>query len=151
MLAIWFQSDESVYERECGNMPGFAVYYRYPNSQRVTYGQFIKVSSRYIAFMMFYLFFMSVLILCLKECACVQISIIMMLSWSFPFSGVSHGSAPMQLTLVLLNLNYLRKNLCCCMCDCGTSYIIFCVYNSLCIVPAAKFLSPVVFFRKIET
>ncbi|OMO85845.1 putative nucleotide binding protein [Corchorus capsularis] len=26
----------------CGNMPGFAVYYRYPNSQRVTYGQFIK-------------------------------------------------------------------------------------------------------------
>lgn len=25
-------------------MPGFAVYYRYPNSQRVTYGQFIKVS-----------------------------------------------------------------------------------------------------------
>ena len=24
-------------------MPGFAVYYRYPNSQRVTYGQFIKV------------------------------------------------------------------------------------------------------------
>lgn len=38
-----FQSDESIYERECGNMPGFAVYYRYPNSQRVTYGQFIKV------------------------------------------------------------------------------------------------------------
>ncbi|KAL0296552.1 UNVERIFIED_CONTAM: THO complex subunit [Sesamum radiatum] len=36
-------SDESIYERECGNMPGFAVYYRYPNSQRVTYGQFIKV------------------------------------------------------------------------------------------------------------
>ncbi|OMO83416.1 Phospholipase D family [Corchorus olitorius] len=29
---------------ECGNMPGFAVYYRYPNSQRVTYGQFIKAS-----------------------------------------------------------------------------------------------------------
>ena len=27
-------------------MPGFAVYYRYPNSQRVTYSQFIKVSSR---------------------------------------------------------------------------------------------------------
>lgn len=25
-------------------MPGFAVYYRYPNSQRVTYSQFIKVS-----------------------------------------------------------------------------------------------------------
>ncbi|OMO85127.1 hypothetical protein CCACVL1_10420 [Corchorus capsularis] len=35
-------SDESIYERECGNMPGFAVFYRYPNSQRVTYGQFIK-------------------------------------------------------------------------------------------------------------
>ena len=38
------QSDESIYERECGNMPGFAVYYRYPNSQRVTYGQFVRVS-----------------------------------------------------------------------------------------------------------
>ncbi|KAJ6973964.1 THO complex subunit 2-like isoform X1 [Populus alba x Populus x berolinensis] len=36
-------SDETIYERECGNMPGFAVYYRFPNSQRVTYGQFIKV------------------------------------------------------------------------------------------------------------
>ncbi|KAL7149573.1 hypothetical protein ABFS83_05G050400 [Erythranthe nasuta] len=41
--AYRWKSDESVYERECGNMPGFAVYYRYPNSQRVTYGQFIKV------------------------------------------------------------------------------------------------------------
>ncbi|CAA2963416.1 THO complex subunit 2 [Olea europaea subsp. europaea] len=41
--AYHWKSDESVYERECGNMPGFAVYYRYPNSQRVTYGQFIKV------------------------------------------------------------------------------------------------------------
>lgn len=40
----YFQKDESIYERECGNMPGFAVYYRYPNSQRVTYGQFIKAS-----------------------------------------------------------------------------------------------------------
>ena len=42
--SFFHQSDESIYERECGNMPGFAVYYRYPNSQRVTYGQFIKVS-----------------------------------------------------------------------------------------------------------
>ncbi|KAM6546773.1 hypothetical protein CsatB_027509 [Cannabis sativa] len=42
-LAYHWKSDESVYERECGNMPGFAVYYRYPNSQRVNYGQFIKV------------------------------------------------------------------------------------------------------------
>ncbi|PON53679.1 THO complex [Trema orientale] len=41
-LAYYWKSDESVYERECGNMPGFAVYYRYPNSQRVNYGQFIK-------------------------------------------------------------------------------------------------------------
>ncbi|KDO60822.1 hypothetical protein CISIN_1g000195mg [Citrus sinensis] len=42
-IAYHWKSDESIYERECGNMPGFAVYYRYPNSQRVTYGQFIKV------------------------------------------------------------------------------------------------------------
>ncbi|KAG9142240.1 hypothetical protein Leryth_007680 [Lithospermum erythrorhizon] len=41
--AYYWKKDESIYERECGNMPGFAVYYRYPNSQRVTYGQFIKV------------------------------------------------------------------------------------------------------------
>ncbi|KAK6146706.1 LOW QUALITY PROTEIN: hypothetical protein DH2020_020575 [Rehmannia glutinosa] len=41
--AYHWKSDESIYEKECGNMPGFAVYYRYPNSQRVTYGQFIKV------------------------------------------------------------------------------------------------------------
>ncbi|KAL4575579.1 hypothetical protein LXL04_022427 [Taraxacum kok-saghyz] len=40
--AYYWKSDESIYERECGNMPGFAVYYRYPNSQRVTYSQFIK-------------------------------------------------------------------------------------------------------------
>nr|KYP61495.1 THO complex subunit 2 [Cajanus cajan] len=44
-IAYHWKSDESIYERECGNMPGFAVYYRYPNSQRVTYGQFIKASS----------------------------------------------------------------------------------------------------------
>ncbi|XP_057960883.1 THO complex subunit 2 [Malania oleifera] len=42
-IAYYWKSDESIYERECGNMPGFAVYYRYPNSQRVTYSQFIKV------------------------------------------------------------------------------------------------------------
>nr|GMD23387.1 THO complex subunit 2 [Ipomoea batatas] len=41
--AYYWKSDEAIYERECGNMPGFAVYYRYPNSQRVTYSQFIKV------------------------------------------------------------------------------------------------------------
>ncbi|GAB4828694.1 THO complex subunit 2 [Ancistrocladus abbreviatus] len=42
-IAYYWKSDESIYERECGNMPGFAVYYRFPNSQRVTYAQFIKV------------------------------------------------------------------------------------------------------------
>lgn len=42
-IAYHWKSDESIYERECGNMPGFAVYYRNPNGQRVTYGQFIKV------------------------------------------------------------------------------------------------------------
>ncbi|GMP92964.1 hypothetical protein CsSME_00042993 [Camellia sinensis var. sinensis] len=42
-IAYHWKSDESIYERECGNMPGFAVYYRDPNSLRVTYSQFIKV------------------------------------------------------------------------------------------------------------
>ncbi|CAN1296054.1 THO complex subunit 2 [Linum perenne] len=42
-IAYHWKRDESIYERECGNMPGFAVYYRFPDSQRVTYGQFIKV------------------------------------------------------------------------------------------------------------
>ncbi|CAL9126100.1 unnamed protein product [Musa textilis] len=42
-MAYHWKSDESIYECECGNMPGFAVYYRFPNSQRVTYGQFIRV------------------------------------------------------------------------------------------------------------
>ncbi|KAF7808544.1 THO complex subunit 2 [Senna tora] len=42
-IAYYWKSDETIYERECGNMPGFAVYYRYPNSKRVAYGQFIKV------------------------------------------------------------------------------------------------------------
>ncbi|CAL0312394.1 unnamed protein product [Lupinus luteus] len=47
-IAYYWKRDESIYERECGNMPGFAVYYRYPNSQRVTYGQFIKVHWKWI-------------------------------------------------------------------------------------------------------
>ncbi|KAG6707895.1 hypothetical protein I3842_06G055000 [Carya illinoinensis] len=42
-IAYHWKSNESIYEHECGNMPGFAVYYRYPNSQRVTYGQFVRV------------------------------------------------------------------------------------------------------------
>ncbi|KAK9115903.1 hypothetical protein Sjap_014850 [Stephania japonica] len=42
-MSYHWKSDESIYERECGNMPGFAVYYRYPNSQRVSFVQFIKV------------------------------------------------------------------------------------------------------------
>ncbi|KAK9750246.1 hypothetical protein RND81_02G181900 [Saponaria officinalis] len=42
-IAYHWKSAETIYERECGNMPGFAVYYRFPDSQRVTYGQFIKV------------------------------------------------------------------------------------------------------------
>lgn len=42
-MAYYWKSDESIYERECGNMPGFAVYYRDPNSQRVTFAQYIKV------------------------------------------------------------------------------------------------------------
>lgn len=42
-MAYHWKKKESTYERECGNMPGFAVYYRYPNSQRVTYGQFVRV------------------------------------------------------------------------------------------------------------
>lgn len=46
-MAYHWKSDESVYERECGNMPGFAVYYRYPNSQRVAYGQFIRVHCKW--------------------------------------------------------------------------------------------------------
>ncbi|CAM0909455.1 unnamed protein product [Alopecurus aequalis] len=41
--AYYWKSDESIYERECGNKPGFAVYFRYPDSQRVSYAQFIKV------------------------------------------------------------------------------------------------------------
>ncbi|KEH24624.1 THO complex subunit 2 [Medicago truncatula] len=41
-IAYHWKSDESIYERECGNMPGFAVYSRERNSKRVTYGQFIK-------------------------------------------------------------------------------------------------------------
>ncbi|KAF9623440.1 hypothetical protein IFM89_003024 [Coptis chinensis] len=47
-MAYHWKSDESIYERECGNMPGFAVYYRYPNSQRVTFGQFVKVHWKWV-------------------------------------------------------------------------------------------------------
>lgn len=37
------QSSEEVYEKECGNMPGFATFYRDPNSARVTFEQYIRV------------------------------------------------------------------------------------------------------------
>ncbi|KAL8162517.1 hypothetical protein V2J09_014006 [Rumex salicifolius] len=37
------KSDESIYERECANKPGFAVYYKFPNRQRMTFAQFVKV------------------------------------------------------------------------------------------------------------
>ncbi|WJX80372.1 hypothetical protein P8452_63383 [Trifolium repens] len=46
-IAYHWKSDESIYERECGNMPGFAVYYKDPNRQLVTYGQFIKLHSKW--------------------------------------------------------------------------------------------------------
>uniref|UniRef100_A0A1D1YC63 THO complex subunit 2 n=1 Tax=Anthurium amnicola TaxID=1678845 RepID=A0A1D1YC63_9ARAE len=46
-MAYRWKSDESIYERECGNMPGFAVYYRFPNSQRVTFSQFVKVHAKW--------------------------------------------------------------------------------------------------------
>ncbi|KAL8142098.1 hypothetical protein V2J09_015130 [Rumex salicifolius] len=41
--AYHWKSDESIYERECANKPGFAVYYKFPNRQRVTFAQFVKV------------------------------------------------------------------------------------------------------------
>lgn len=40
---MWMQSSEEVYEKECGNMPGFATFYRDPNSARVTFEQYIRV------------------------------------------------------------------------------------------------------------
>ncbi|XP_078433738.1 THO2 [Wolffia australiana] len=46
-MAYRWKNDESVYERECGNMPGFAVYYRFPNSQRVTFSQFVRVHCKW--------------------------------------------------------------------------------------------------------
>ncbi|CAA6659375.1 unnamed protein product [Spirodela intermedia] len=46
-MAYRWKSDESVYEQECGNKPGFAVYYRFPNSQRVTFNQFIRVHCKW--------------------------------------------------------------------------------------------------------
>ncbi|VAH83532.1 unnamed protein product [Triticum turgidum subsp. durum] len=42
-MAYYWKSDEAIYERECGNKPGFALYFRFPNSQRVPYAQFVKV------------------------------------------------------------------------------------------------------------
>ncbi|CAM6089899.1 unnamed protein product [Calypogeia fissa] len=42
-MAYHWKSEEAIYERECGNMPGFAVLYRDPNSQRVTFPQYVRV------------------------------------------------------------------------------------------------------------
>ncbi|BBM99302.1 THO complex subunit 2 [Marchantia polymorpha subsp. ruderalis] len=41
-MAYHWKNEESTYERECGNMPGFAVLYRDPNSARVTFQQFVR-------------------------------------------------------------------------------------------------------------
>ncbi|MCO5571108.1 hypothetical protein L7F22_024840 [Adiantum nelumboides] len=42
-MAYYWKSQENIYEKECGNMPGFAVLYRDPNSTRVTFTQFLRV------------------------------------------------------------------------------------------------------------
>eukprot|EP00250_Pteridium_aquilinum_P010635 c19529_g1_i1 orf=214-5961(+) len=42
-MAYYWKSQEAIYEKECGNMPGFAVLYRDPNSTRVTFSQFLRV------------------------------------------------------------------------------------------------------------
>lgn len=42
-MAYHWKSSEEVYEKECGNMPGFATFYRDPNSARVTFEQYIRV------------------------------------------------------------------------------------------------------------
>jgi THO complex subunit 2 len=42
-MAYHWKSDEEIYEKECGNMPGFSVFYRDPNSARVNFGQYIRV------------------------------------------------------------------------------------------------------------
>lgn len=42
-MAYYWKSQEVIYEKECGNMPGFAVLYRDPNSTRVTFTQFVRV------------------------------------------------------------------------------------------------------------
>ncbi|KAJ7559201.1 hypothetical protein O6H91_04G074300 [Diphasiastrum complanatum] len=42
-MAYLWKSNEDVYDRECGNMPGFAVLYKDPNSPRVTFSQYIRV------------------------------------------------------------------------------------------------------------
>ncbi|KAL3684910.1 hypothetical protein R1sor_002932 [Riccia sorocarpa] len=48
-MAYHWKSDEVTYERECGNMPGFAVLYRDPNSARVTFPQFVKIHWKWSA------------------------------------------------------------------------------------------------------
>uniref|UniRef100_A0A0D9V9I6 THO complex subunit 2 n=1 Tax=Leersia perrieri TaxID=77586 RepID=A0A0D9V9I6_9ORYZ len=42
-MAYYWKSDESLYERECGNKPGFSVYIRFPDNERVSYSQFVRV------------------------------------------------------------------------------------------------------------
>ncbi|XP_024388621.1 THO complex subunit 2 isoform X2 [Physcomitrium patens] len=42
-MAYHWKSSEQVYEKECGNMPGFATFYRDPNSARVTFEQYVRV------------------------------------------------------------------------------------------------------------
>ncbi|KAJ4810092.1 THO complex subunit 2 [Rhynchospora pubera] len=42
-MAYDWKKDESVYERECANMPGFALYYKFPHSQRVSFPGFVRV------------------------------------------------------------------------------------------------------------
>ncbi len=51
-MFLFGQSDEEIYEKECGNMPGFSVFYRDPNSARVNFGQYIRVRS--VSSMSFY-------------------------------------------------------------------------------------------------
>ncbi|KAG0583882.1 hypothetical protein KC19_3G168800 [Ceratodon purpureus] len=42
-MAYHWKSSAEVYDKECGNMPGFATFYRDPNSARVTFEQYIRV------------------------------------------------------------------------------------------------------------
>ncbi|KAL2653101.1 hypothetical protein R1flu_021229 [Riccia fluitans] len=48
-MAYHWKSDEATYDKECGNMPGFAVLYRDPNSARVTFQQFIRIHWKWSA------------------------------------------------------------------------------------------------------